>query len=242
MKAALLAVCLGSAESRWGVDKVSSGLCFGARESEECALTLARMERVCIPLRCIALRCGTTKPARRGGAWPAPRRELRDAGAVLHCNLHRRRTVSKTAALPTAGRRAGVCQRLERAAAGFLRAGSGRRGVLSQRAWVAQMRRGKLDTRWLGWAGRGHCGSESSRVKVGPRPSKKFLLTPDCAQAREGEGKNTKSLRNSSGSDRRRGGRGPARAAAAAPPGNDSYLVDPASSHMLVSKIKPCMS
>ena len=23
---------------------------------------------------------------------------------------------------------------------------------------------------------------------------------------------------------------------------NDSYLVDPASSHMLVSKIKPCMS
>ena len=24
--------------------------------------------------------------------------------------------------------------------------------------------------------------------------------------------------------------------------GNDSYLVDPASSHMLVSKIKPCMS
>ena len=25
-------------------------------------------------------------------------------------------------------------------------------------------------------------------------------------------------------------------------PANDSYLVDPASSHMLVSKIKPCMS
>ena len=27
-----------------------------------------------------------------------------------------------------------------------------------------------------------------------------------------------------------------------APPREDSYLVDPASSHMLVSKIKPCMS
>ena len=26
------------------------------------------------------------------------------------------------------------------------------------------------------------------------------------------------------------------------PPGEGSYLVDPASSHMLVSKIKPCMS
>ena len=26
------------------------------------------------------------------------------------------------------------------------------------------------------------------------------------------------------------------------PPDRDSYLVDPASSHMLVSKIKPCMS
>ena len=34
----------------------------------------------------------------------------------------------------------------------------------------------------------------------------------------------------------------PVRALAAPVPGKDSYLVDPASSHMLVSKIKPCMS
>ena len=39
---------------------------------------------------------------------------------------------------------------------------------------------------------------------------------------------------------------GEVRVSGASPPGpvsyNDSYLVDPASSHMLVSKIKPCMS
>jgi hypothetical protein len=33
-----------------------------------------------------------------------------------------------------------------------------------------------------------------------------------------------------------------AAATAKAPHKNDGYLVDPASSHMLVSKIKPCMS
>ena len=37
-------------------------------------------------------------------------------------------------------------------------------------------------------------------------------------------------------------GRSAALASRSAPAGNDSYLVDPASSHMLVSKIKPCMS
>ena len=34
----------------------------------------------------------------------------------------------------------------------------------------------------------------------------------------------------------------PLRGVPPAPPREDSYLVDPASSHMLVSKIKPCMS
>ncbi len=35
---------------------------------------------------------------------------------------------------------------------------------------------------------------------------------------------------------------GPSSFGAGWPPGQDSYLVDSASSHMLVSKIKPCMS
>jgi len=37
-------------------------------------------------------------------------------------------------------------------------------------------------------------------------------------------------------------GRSPGARASARVPGDDSYLVDSASSHMLVSKIKPCMS
>ncbi|KAG6044745.1 hypothetical protein E4U17_000405, partial [Claviceps sp. LM77 group G4] len=68
---------------------------------------------------------------------------------------------------------------------------------------------------------------DSTGVSAGPQPEEG---TRCCARVTAGDDRYTKSLQRGFGS------------AGRPPPANDSYLVDSASSHMLVSKIKPCMS
>ena len=69
----------------------------------------------------------------------------------------------------------------------------------------------------------GECCSLAFQCRRGPAPARYIILIAG-----------------------KRGEVGEVRVSGASPPGpvsnNDSYLVDPASSHMLVSKIKPCMS